>query len=179
MWRPLNSLAKLAGLTPRGPHGVKGDAVTHALAKPDARPDMIQRWADHNDSRRTATRRCGRRGSPEGRPRRSAGWACFPGTALHLHLDDAVALVFAEVLDLRGQQGVDAQGEDRAADSVSSEVRGKTPYATPHAARHSMALYMLLLLNELFGVVVGVCAVGAGLGGSAGQVFEYLSRNSA
>ncbi|MFD8710897.1 tyrosine-type recombinase/integrase [Streptomyces anulatus] len=53
VWRLLNSLAKLAGLTPRGPHGVKGDAVTHALAKKDARPDKIQRWADHNDSRTT------------------------------------------------------------------------------------------------------------------------------
>ncbi|MFY0516025.1 tyrosine-type recombinase/integrase [Streptomyces anulatus] len=53
VWRLLNSLAKLAGLTPRGPHGVKGDAITHALAKKDARPDKIQRWADHNDSRTT------------------------------------------------------------------------------------------------------------------------------
>ncbi|WP_406002398.1 tyrosine-type recombinase/integrase [Streptomyces sp. NBC_00829] len=35
------------------PHGVKGDGVTHALAKPDARPDKVQRWADHKDSRTT------------------------------------------------------------------------------------------------------------------------------
>lgn len=35
-----------------GEHGV-GDAVTHALAKPDARPDKIQRWAEHNDARTT------------------------------------------------------------------------------------------------------------------------------
>ncbi|MFD7915141.1 hypothetical protein ACFV30_31210 [Streptomyces sp. NPDC059752] len=38
VWRLLQSLAKRAGLPLRGLHGVKGDAVTHALAKPDARP---------------------------------------------------------------------------------------------------------------------------------------------
>ncbi|MEU1895684.1 tyrosine-type recombinase/integrase [Streptomyces pristinaespiralis] len=53
VWRLLQALAKRAGLPPRGAHGVKGDAITHALAKPDARPDKVQRWADHNDSRTT------------------------------------------------------------------------------------------------------------------------------
>ncbi|MEU5163940.1 tyrosine-type recombinase/integrase [Streptomyces sp. NPDC020875] len=53
VWRLLQALAKRAGLALRGPHGVKGDAVTHALAKPDARPDKVQRWADHKDSRTT------------------------------------------------------------------------------------------------------------------------------
>ncbi|MFF9483040.1 tyrosine-type recombinase/integrase [Streptomyces sp. NPDC014733] len=53
VWRLLHSLAKRAGLTPRGAHGVKGDAVTHALEKPNARPDKVQRWADHKDSRTT------------------------------------------------------------------------------------------------------------------------------
>ncbi|MFF8293788.1 tyrosine-type recombinase/integrase [Streptomyces sp. NPDC016309] len=53
VWRLLQSLAKRAGLPLRGPHGVKGDAVTHALAKPDARPDKVQQWADHKDSRTT------------------------------------------------------------------------------------------------------------------------------
>ncbi|KIZ15639.1 tyrosine-type recombinase/integrase [Streptomyces natalensis] len=53
VWRLLQSLAKRAGLPLRGPHGTKGDAITHALAKPDARPDKVQRWADHKDSRTT------------------------------------------------------------------------------------------------------------------------------
>jgi integrase/recombinase XerD len=53
VWRLLQSLAKRAGLPLRGPHGTKGDAITHALTKPDARPDRIQRWADHKDSRTT------------------------------------------------------------------------------------------------------------------------------
>ncbi|MFG2548270.1 tyrosine-type recombinase/integrase [Streptomyces sp. NPDC048594] len=53
VWRLLQSLAKRAGLPLRGPHGVKGDAVTHALAKKDARPDKVQSWADHKDSRTT------------------------------------------------------------------------------------------------------------------------------
>ncbi|MFC7872041.1 tyrosine-type recombinase/integrase [[Kitasatospora] papulosa] len=53
VWRLLQALAKRAGLPLRGPHGVKGDAVTHALAKPDARPDKVQSWADHKDSRTT------------------------------------------------------------------------------------------------------------------------------
>ncbi|WP_435613464.1 tyrosine-type recombinase/integrase [Streptomyces sp. bgisy159] len=53
VWRLLQSLAKRAGLPPRGPHGTKGDAITHALAKRDARPDKVQRWADHKDSRTT------------------------------------------------------------------------------------------------------------------------------
>ncbi|WP_329468726.1 tyrosine-type recombinase/integrase [Streptomyces sp. NBC_01431] len=53
VWRLLQSLAKRAGLTPRGPHGTKNDAITHALARPDARPDKIQRWADHRDFRTT------------------------------------------------------------------------------------------------------------------------------
>ncbi|MCX4429600.1 tyrosine-type recombinase/integrase [Streptomyces mirabilis] len=53
VWRLLQSLAKRAELPARGPHGTKGDAITHALAKKDARPDKIQRWADHKDSRTT------------------------------------------------------------------------------------------------------------------------------
>ncbi|MFI8916502.1 tyrosine-type recombinase/integrase [Streptomyces sp. NPDC053513] len=53
VWRTLQALAKRADLPLRGPHGVKGDAVTHALARPDARPDKVQRWADHKDSRTT------------------------------------------------------------------------------------------------------------------------------
>ncbi|MGW3910532.1 tyrosine-type recombinase/integrase [Streptomyces sp. NPDC005070] len=53
VWRLCASLAKRAGLPVRGPHGTKGDAVTHALAKTDARPDKVQRWADHKDSRTT------------------------------------------------------------------------------------------------------------------------------
>ncbi|GAA0464451.1 tyrosine-type recombinase/integrase [Streptomyces sp. NPDC046215] len=53
VWRLLQSLAQRAGLPLRGPHGVKGDAVTHALAKPGARPDKVQQWADHKDARTT------------------------------------------------------------------------------------------------------------------------------
>ncbi|MFE1521390.1 tyrosine-type recombinase/integrase [[Kitasatospora] papulosa] len=53
VWRLLQSLAKRAGLPLRGPHGAKVDAITHALSKKDARPDKIQRWADHRDSRTT------------------------------------------------------------------------------------------------------------------------------
>jgi integrase len=53
VWRLCASLARRAGLPVRGPHGTKGDAVTHALAKPDARPDKVQRWADHKGSRTT------------------------------------------------------------------------------------------------------------------------------
>ncbi|MET7494073.1 hypothetical protein [Streptomyces sp900116325] len=53
VWRLLRSLAKRADLRLRGPHGVKGDAVTHALAKPEARPDKVQRWADHKNPRTT------------------------------------------------------------------------------------------------------------------------------
>ncbi|GGU44550.1 tyrosine-type recombinase/integrase [Streptomyces violascens] len=53
VWRLLQSLAKRAGLPLRGPHGTKVDAITHALARPDARPDKIQSWADHKDSRTT------------------------------------------------------------------------------------------------------------------------------
>ncbi|MFD4412473.1 tyrosine-type recombinase/integrase [Streptomyces sp. NPDC058475] len=53
VWRLLQSLAKRAGLPLRGPHGTKVDAITHALAKKDARPDRVQRWADHKDSRTT------------------------------------------------------------------------------------------------------------------------------
>ncbi|MGW7256765.1 tyrosine-type recombinase/integrase [Streptomyces sp. NPDC054834] len=53
VWRLCASLAKRAGLPVRGPHGTKGDAITHALAKKDARPDKVQRWADHKDSRTT------------------------------------------------------------------------------------------------------------------------------
>ncbi|GAA2110814.1 tyrosine-type recombinase/integrase [Streptomyces synnematoformans] len=53
VWRLLQSLARRAGLPLRGPHGVKGDAVTHALARPDARPDRVQRWAEHASARTT------------------------------------------------------------------------------------------------------------------------------
>ncbi|MER5386386.1 hypothetical protein ABT040_40170 [Streptomyces sp. NPDC002688] len=53
VWRLCASLARRTGLPVRGPHGTKGDAVTHALAKPNARPDKVQRWADHKDSRTT------------------------------------------------------------------------------------------------------------------------------
>ncbi|MFI0141541.1 tyrosine-type recombinase/integrase [Streptomyces luteogriseus] len=53
VWRLLQSLAKRAGLPLRGPHGTKVDAVTHALAKRDARPDKVQQWAEHRDSRTT------------------------------------------------------------------------------------------------------------------------------
>ncbi|GAA1538771.1 hypothetical protein GCM10009730_54940 [Streptomyces albidochromogenes] len=41
--RTLQALAKRANLPLRGPHGTKVDAITHALAKPDARPDRVQR----------------------------------------------------------------------------------------------------------------------------------------
>ena len=53
VWRLLQALAKRAGLPLRGPHGTKGGAITHALAKKDARPDKVQRWADHTDFRTT------------------------------------------------------------------------------------------------------------------------------
>ncbi|WP_327299917.1 tyrosine-type recombinase/integrase [Streptomyces sp. NBC_01197] len=55
VWRLLRALAKRAGLGEinHPPHGVKVDAITHALAKKDARPDKVQRWADHKDSRTT------------------------------------------------------------------------------------------------------------------------------
>ncbi|WP_331734816.1 tyrosine-type recombinase/integrase [Streptomyces sp. NBC_00887] len=53
VWRLLQSLAKRAGLPLRGPHGTKVDAITHALSKKDARPDKVQHWADHKDSRTT------------------------------------------------------------------------------------------------------------------------------
>ncbi|MER6314424.1 tyrosine-type recombinase/integrase [Streptomyces sp. NPDC001581] len=53
VWRLCAALARRAGLPVRGPHGAKGDGITHALARPDARPDKVQRWADHHDSRTT------------------------------------------------------------------------------------------------------------------------------
>jgi integrase len=53
VWRLLQSLAKRAGLPLRGPHGTKVDAITHALAKREARPDKVQQWAEHRDSRTT------------------------------------------------------------------------------------------------------------------------------
>lgn len=37
----------------RGPHGTKGDAITHALAKKVARLGKVQRWTCHKDSRTT------------------------------------------------------------------------------------------------------------------------------
>ncbi|MEU6946567.1 tyrosine-type recombinase/integrase [Streptomyces sp. NPDC046316] len=53
VWRLCAALARRAGLPVRGPHGAKGDGITHALAKPNARPDKVQSWADHKDSRTT------------------------------------------------------------------------------------------------------------------------------
>jgi integrase len=56
VWRLIRSLAKRAGLPQQAsihPHVIKGDGITHALAKPGARPDKIQQWADHKDSRTT------------------------------------------------------------------------------------------------------------------------------
>ncbi|MFH8574009.1 tyrosine-type recombinase/integrase [Streptomyces sp. NPDC017993] len=53
VWRLLQALVRRAGLPLRGPHDIKGDAIPHALARPDARPDKVQRWAEHKDSRTT------------------------------------------------------------------------------------------------------------------------------
>ncbi|MFD4740160.1 tyrosine-type recombinase/integrase [Streptomyces virginiae] len=53
VWRLCAALARRAGLPVRGPHGAKGDGITHALTRPDARPDKVQDWADHKDSRTT------------------------------------------------------------------------------------------------------------------------------
>lgn len=55
-WRTLRSVARRAGIAdPESvhPHVTKVSAITHALDRPDARPDKIQRWADHNDARTT------------------------------------------------------------------------------------------------------------------------------
>lgn len=51
----MRSLANRAGLgdITHPPHGVKTDAIMHALAKKDARIDKVQDWADHKDSRTT------------------------------------------------------------------------------------------------------------------------------
>ncbi|MGD6757317.1 tyrosine-type recombinase/integrase [Streptomyces sp. BH105] len=53
VWRLCAALARRAGLPVRGPHGAKGDAITHALDRPAARPDKVQLWAEHKDSRTT------------------------------------------------------------------------------------------------------------------------------
>lgn len=56
VWRTLRSVARRAGIRdPESvhPHVTKVAAITHALARPDARPDKVQRWADHKDSRTT------------------------------------------------------------------------------------------------------------------------------
>jgi integrase/recombinase XerD len=56
VWRLIRSLAKRAGLPQSAtihPHVMKHDAITHALARPNARIDKVQQWADHKDSRTT------------------------------------------------------------------------------------------------------------------------------
>ncbi|MFC4467752.1 tyrosine-type recombinase/integrase [Streptomyces xiangluensis] len=56
VWRLIRSLAKRAGLLQADsihPHVVKHSAITHALAKPNARIDKVQWWADHKDARTT------------------------------------------------------------------------------------------------------------------------------
>ncbi|MFD7753285.1 tyrosine-type recombinase/integrase [Streptomyces sp. NPDC059757] len=57
VWRLVRSLAKRAGLPQADsihPHVVKHNAITHALARPGARVDKIQDWADHQDARTTS-----------------------------------------------------------------------------------------------------------------------------
>ncbi|WP_031155068.1 tyrosine-type recombinase/integrase [Streptomyces xanthophaeus] len=68
-WRAINALAKRAGLPQRkvGPHAVKHTTITHALARPGARRDRIQHWADHKDPR-TTDRYNRRRGALDGSP---------------------------------------------------------------------------------------------------------------
>ncbi|MGP3983777.1 tyrosine-type recombinase/integrase [Streptomyces sp. KR80] len=56
VWRLIRSLARRAGLPQADsihPHVMKHNAITHALAKPNARIDRVQEWADHKDSRTT------------------------------------------------------------------------------------------------------------------------------
>lgn len=54
-WRAIRSVARRAGLPQKkiGPHSVKHSTITHALARPGARRDKVQHWADHKDSRTT------------------------------------------------------------------------------------------------------------------------------
>ncbi|MGW1767502.1 tyrosine-type recombinase/integrase [Streptomyces sp. NPDC002073] len=54
-WRAIRSVAKRAGLPQKkvGPHSVKHATIAHALARPGARRDRIQHWADHRDPRTT------------------------------------------------------------------------------------------------------------------------------
>ncbi|MFJ9343788.1 tyrosine-type recombinase/integrase [Streptomyces sp. NPDC101733] len=68
-WRAINSLAKRAGLPQKkaGPHAIKHTTITHALARPGARRDRIQHWADHNDPR-TTEKYNRRRGALDGSP---------------------------------------------------------------------------------------------------------------
>ncbi|WPP31433.1 tyrosine-type recombinase/integrase [Streptomyces sp. CL7] len=96
VWRLLQSLAKRAGLPLRGPHGVKSDAVTHALAKKDARPDKVQRWADHKDSR-TTQRYNKRKELLDDSPGYSLG-ADLAGTLEHSGLREATALISSNAL---------------------------------------------------------------------------------
>ncbi|MGW5609531.1 tyrosine-type recombinase/integrase [Streptomyces sp. NPDC003753] len=56
MWRLVRSLARRAGLPQADsihPHVMKHNAITHTLARPDARIDRVQEWADHKDARTT------------------------------------------------------------------------------------------------------------------------------
>ncbi|MBG7704820.1 tyrosine-type recombinase/integrase [Streptomyces sp. MC1] len=67
--RAMRSVAKRAELPQKrvGPHGIKHATITHALARPGARPDRVQEWADHNDPR-TTKRYNRRRGALDGSP---------------------------------------------------------------------------------------------------------------
>jgi integrase len=76
VWRLLQSLAKRAGLPLRGPHGVKGDAITHALAKPNARAGQRAvvgrpQRLPHHPALQPAQGAAGRQSrlQPRGRPR--------------------------------------------------------------------------------------------------------------
>jgi integrase/recombinase XerD len=56
VWRLIRSLARRAGLAQADsihPHMMKHNAITHALARPGARIDRVQEWADHKDARTT------------------------------------------------------------------------------------------------------------------------------
>lgn len=68
-WRAIRSVARRAGLpqTKIGPHSIKHTTITHALARPGAKREKVQYWADHNDPR-TTDRYNRRRGALEGSP---------------------------------------------------------------------------------------------------------------
>ncbi|WP_411143121.1 tyrosine-type recombinase/integrase [Streptomyces sp. x-80] len=68
-WRAIRSVAKRAGLPQKtiGPHSLKHSTITHRLARPGARRDKIQHWADHHDAR-TTDRYNRRRGALDGSP---------------------------------------------------------------------------------------------------------------